>query len=136
MRIDFDWGRWGIGGLVFGLWSLVFGVWVLDFGLWELVFGLWVLVFGYWSLGIGLWILVFGYWKLKRRISNRSGLAKDGVSCSKNPDALGWLIMYRGALRISPTLADSKSPAHRKSENIIEIMEQSRQGKLLKFVDR
>lgn len=29
-----------------------------------------------------------------------------------------------------------KSPAHRKSENIIEIMEQSRQGKLLKFVDR
>jgi hypothetical protein len=91
---------------------------------------------GVWSLFFGCWSLVFGYWNLKRRISNRSGLAKDGVSCSQNPDALGWLTIHRGALRINPTLADSKSPAHRKSENIIEIMEQSRQGKLLKFVDR
>jgi len=91
---------------------------------------------GVWSLVFGCWSLVFGYWNLKRRISNRSGLAKDGVSCSQNPDALGWLTIHRGALRINPTLADSKSPAHRKSENIIEFMEQSRQGKLLKFVDR
>jgi len=55
--------------------------------------GDWGLVFGFWSLvfGSGLWVLVFGYWKLKRRISNRSGLAKDGVSCSLNPNALRWL---------------------------------------------
>jgi hypothetical protein len=85
-------GEEGDWSLAVGLWLLVFGVWVLDFGLWELVFG--------------LWVLVFGYWKLKRRISNRSGLAKDGVSCSLNPDALGWLIIFRGALRISPALAD------------------------------
>jgi hypothetical protein len=63
----------------------------LVFGLWLLVFGLWLLVFGSWSLVVGLWLLVFGYWKLKRRISNRSGLARVGVSCSLNPDALGWL---------------------------------------------
>jgi hypothetical protein len=62
-------------------------------------------------LVVGLWELVFGYWKLKRRISNGSGLAKDGVSCSLNPDALGWLIIFRGALRISPALADIKITA-------------------------
>jgi hypothetical protein len=73
--------------------------------------GIWSLAVGLWSLVVGLWELVFGYWKLKRRISNRSGLAKDGVSCSLNPDALGWLIIFRGALRISPALADIKITA-------------------------
>jgi len=101
-------GDWG-----FGLWSLVFGLWSLAFGLWSLVFGYWTLVFGNWSLVFGLWHLVFGYWKLKRRISNRSGLAKDGVSCSLNPDALGWLIIHRGPLRISPALADIKITANK-----------------------
>jgi len=82
-----------------------------DWGGWSLAVGLWSLGFGYWTLVFGNWFLVFGYWKLKRRISNRSGLAKDGVSCSLNPDALGWLIIFRGALRINPTLADIKITA-------------------------
>jgi hypothetical protein len=76
-----------------------------------LVFGLWSLVFGFWTLVIGSWALVFGYWKITRGISNRSGLAKDGVSCSLNPDALGWLIIHRGSLRINPALADKKITA-------------------------
>ena len=63
-----------------------------DFGgLGDLDVGLWSLVLGLWSLGCGFGELGFGYWKLKRRIFNRSGLAKDRVSCSLNPDALGWL---------------------------------------------
>ena len=65
---------------------------IVDFGgLGDLDVGLWSLVLGLWSLGCGFGELGFGYWKLKRRIFNRSGLAKDGVSCSLNPDALGWL---------------------------------------------
>jgi len=35
-------------------------------------------------------------------------LAKMAVQCSADPDASGWIIIHRGALRISPALADIK----------------------------
>ena len=36
-------------------------------------------------------------------------LTKVAVKCSEDPDASGWIIIRRGALRISPPLEDIKN---------------------------